>query len=356
MNSGSLLSARLNLNPVAVLTIVLILAVFIGLLYGLSKLLQTYFESSVYSEKNKNKPTTKHHINQIAKKLNCDKKEYELLKEIFTSHPLPNIIFAIKSYEYFEPYFKEKFIEMESKNTDEQTKFSLFSLRSKIFSTFQITNKIKNTKMIPVNSILTFTPSRGIHYQLKLVDSTINELFLELPPNFHESDKPEELSKIKLVFIYTDFSSYSFETRVIRFQKGKNNSTILVCTHTDKLISLQRRSFSRIELNVKCRFSSVKVQNNKNNADYIINEKVHEGILADSSAGGCRILTNLPIKAEQYIFIDGALDGKNDYKAIGKILRTTKNKKDEYILHIKFVKIDVSIINKINAVACNYKV
>ena len=161
------------------------------------------------------------------------------------------------------------------------------------------------------------------------------------------------------MFVYKNSNPYNLETRVVRYQKGKNNTDLLVCSHTDKITPLQKRMAPRMDLNIVCDFSSVKVEKSINHkkeiTNYIPSDKMHGGILADVSAGGCRIFTRLPIKAEQHIFIKGHLDGKNDASAIGIILRTTKNKKDEYILHIKFLEITESTINSINTAACGYK-
>ena len=50
-------------------------------------------------------------------------------------------------------------------------------------------------------------------------------------------------------------------------------------------------------------------------------------------------------------------EGDSDLK-INEILANNKgnfkNKNDEYILHIKFEKIEESVVNRINGVACHY--
>ena len=44
-----------------------------------------------------------------------------------------------------------------------------------------------------------------------------------------------------------------------------------------------------------------------------------------------------------------------DYdQATGTIVRTTKRSDGIYILHIKFTKIDVKVVNKIQAMVCKY--
>ena len=188
-----------------------------------------------------------------------------------------------------------------------------------------------------------------------LVDTNQSELHFQLPEDLPAQDRPAILSKIKLIFVYKDSMPYEIEVRVVRYQKGKKDTDLLVCTHSDKIYSRTKRAFPRIDLFQDCKFSSVKPEIEGDKTEYKASEKIHEGQLLDISAGGCRITTKLAIKAEQYLKVTAPLDGKTEDSAIGFIIRTTKTKNDEYILHIKFVKIEKNIVNRINALACGYE-
>ena len=79
-----------------------------------------------------------------------------------------------------------------------------------------------------------------------------------------------------------------------------------------------------------------------------IQNSVFEGALSEAK------LRELKLK------IKGIIDPSEDSiiiftNKIGFIIRTTKTKNDEYILHIKFVKIEKNIVNRINALACGYE-
>ena len=126
--------------------------------------------------------------------------------------------------------------------------------------------------------------------------------------------------------------------------------------HTDKVVPLQKRLAERIELQLPCKFSSVKAKQVAGKTDYDVGEKEHDGTLEDVSTGGCRIITELAIKPEQYIFIKGAMNRKVEDSAIGQIVRTTKRADSVYVLHVRFLKIDLAVTNRIQAVAVGYDV
>lgn len=355
MNSGSLISSRLNLNVfpfLAVLAAIIVLILFA--LYIMPKITARIEESS-YSEKNRNKPTTSKNIQRTAKNLKLTKDEKKILSAVFLKNPVPNIRFAVKNAEIFEQYLKEAYFNYREKE-DEESIGLLFELRKKIYKNGEISKILKHSRNIPVGTIFTYTPSQGIHYKLKLSQSLPMEFALEFPKEISSEDKPASLSKISFKIIHTDSSAYSIETRVLRYQDGKSGETLLICPQTDKVTPLQKRTSPRIELGGKCAFYPAKKEvGRKNKVTFSKIEKRHLGILKDASAGGCQIATDIPIKAEQYLYIEALFDGITPAAAYGKILRTTKKRNSEYNLHIKFERIELRTKNRINAAACHYE-
>lgn len=354
MNTGSPILARINLNLSMVLIVALGILALFAVLYFIARGIEKYRDSKAYAEKNKDRKTTAKEINSFAKKAELEKEEKEILYHIFKAHPLPNINFAIKDPAAMEQYLKEEFTVLDTAN-DETGKKAIFTLRNKISKTVEPDLTIKDSKLIPLKTAFTFTPSQGIHFALVLVESTPGEMHFLLPQDLPQEDKPQILSKVTLIFVYKNSLPYEIEARVVRYQKGKNNSDIMVCGHTDRIKKRKKRLYPRLELRAGCRFSFASIEKTENGEEYKTSGKVHEGILADSSAGGCRIITKLPIKPEQYITIRAPFDGNEEEEATGFIIRTTKNKNEEYIIHIKFVRISDSTANRINAAACGYK-
>ena len=353
MNSGSPIAARLSINILSVLLVALIAATILVILWGISKILEKYKISDSYAEKSKNRPTSKKNINEISKRAKLSTDEKQLFSKICTEHPLPNINYILNKTNTFNSYLKSEFNSL--KNTeDENAKSVIFSLRAKLVKTFE-SSAIKTSRVIPIGTTFNYTPSQGIHFLTVLVDSNQYELHFQLPEDLPAQDRPAILSKIKLIFVYKDSMPYEIEVRVVRYQKGKRDTDLLVCTHSDKIFSRTKRAFPRIDLFQDCSFSYVKPEIDGNKTEYKASEKIHEGQLLDISAGGCRITTKLAIKAEQYLKVTAPFDGKTEACAIGFIIRTTKTKNNEYIIHIKFVKIEKNIMNRINALACGYE-
>ncbi len=353
MDSGSPITARLELNVFALLIIAVVMLILIVILWLVSLNAEKHKIYADYIEKNKNKPAKRKEINELARRAKFSKDEKDLFCELCSAHPLPNIRYVLTRTTDFDTYLKTRFEELNSQNDENQIAV-LFSLRAKIYKTFESTEIIKNTRLIPVETPFTFTPSRGVHHIFILVAANPQEMHFQLPLNILPEEKPEILSKIKLIFIYKDNTPYEIEARVVRYQKGKNDSELLICAQTDRIVSRTKRAYPRLELFQTCRFSSVKTETKDGKTEYKVSEKQHEGNLLDISAGGCRISTKLPIKAEQYIHINSNFGIKEEKEATGIILRTTKTKTEDFILHIKFVKIAKHTLNQINALTSGY--
>ena len=359
MDSGSLIAARLNINPLVAFSVTAGLVFLILCFWLFNKLFTKYRQTLEYAEKNKDRPSSKKDITAIARKASLTDEETLMLMEICERNKIPNIIFAIKDCDIIESWLLEHF-KIISRIGNEITKKRLFSIRTKLLSIISKEIVLKNSRAIPLQTTLVFTPSQGIHHSFTIVNSNQEELWLELPHELTQDEKPEILSKVKVNFEYTNRTPYEMENRVIRYQKDKNNKDILICAQTDSITPLQKRSHQRLNLNIPCKFASVKTEvtseGKKSKTEYKPGEKYYDGILAEVSGGGCKILTSLPIKPEQYLIVNGWLDGKADATAIGKIVRTTKNKKNEFSLHVKFVSIDDVTYNRINAAACGYSI
>ena len=282
MNSGSPITARLSLDIFTVLCVALVILVVIAILWFISYAVENYKNSDTYTEKNKNRPTSKKNIRDLSKRAQLSKPEKELFTKICTAHPVPNINYALKNTEIFDSYLKEAFIQFKDAKNEKDKKV-LFSLRVKMIKFFKSSSVIKNSRVIPTGTSFNYTPSQGIHHLLYLVDSNSSEMYLQLSDDMPEEDRPPILSKIKLIFVYKDSNPYEIEVRVIRYQLGKNNKTLLVSSQTDQVSSRTKRAYPRIYLFQKCIFSSVKAETEGEKTQYKISEKTHEGQLMDIS-------------------------------------------------------------------------
>jgi len=355
-DSGSLIEDR---SGGLIMTFVIILVVLLAVISGiflLSKKIVSYKTSPEYIEKQKRRPTSVSDVNNIAKEAMLSKDEKDLLWRICKEHKTPNIEYLVKDSEHVESILKQQFNSLDIAN-DEENKANLFSLRKKLFRAFKQQIIIKNTKALDNGTVFTYTQTKGFHHKLNMVNNDSEDFILSIPKTLEQSnDLPGALSKINLIFEDKDSSPYEIETRIMRYQDGKDGDKQMIVVHTDKVIPLKKRQAERLELQLPCKFSSVKAStdNKKGTSHYETAEKEHDGTLEDVSVGGCRIITNLPIKPDQFIFIKGRMNRKDMDSAIGKIVRTTKRNDNLFILHVKFLKIDISTTNRIQAVVCGY--
>ena len=357
LQTGSPLQARLEVNIFAVILIVVAIIFVIAVVYAISRAISKYLNSPAYLEKKKNRPTSQKDINEISTLCTLVKEEKDMLTQICSVHRTPNIMYLARDYYMLNEVLKETFKTLDSAG-NESGKTNLFGLRKKLFKVYKQKDVIKHSKLISVNTIFTFTVEKGFHYKLPLVENNIDGLILNVPPLLKNEDLPKPLEKINFIFELEDGTPYNLETRVVRYQKGKENETQMIVVHSDKVATLQKREQERVELNLPCVFHSVKVatdgKGKKEKLQYIPSEKSYEGTLEDISTGGCRLVSTLPIKADQYIYIEGPFNAKQTDTAVGTIVRTTKRSDGIFILHIRFLKIDTKVVNRINAMVSKY--
>ena len=122
MNSGSPITARLSLDIFTLLFAALAILVVIALLWFISYAVENYKKSDNYTEKNKNRPTSRRNINDLSKRARLSKSEKELFTKICTAHPLPNINYALKNREIFDSYLKEAFVQLKKAKSENSKK------------------------------------------------------------------------------------------------------------------------------------------------------------------------------------------------------------------------------------------
>ncbi len=355
-DSGSPIEARTGgviFFWIMLLVVVIVAIVAVFLVY---KKISQYKNSPAYLEKQKKRPTNANDVAQIAKEAELSKAEKDVLSSICKDNKTPNILFLVQEIEQVESLLKQKFNEFVI-SENEQAKAALFSLRKKLIKTYKQVVIIKNSKGIETGTIFSYTVSKGFHHKFNLIENTPEGMILSVPKSVEQMNEvPKALSKISLIFEAKDGAPYEIETRVVRFQKDKNDQMQIVAVHTDNITPLQKRQMERINVQLPCTFSSVKAKSEDGGKKmhYDVTEKMHEGTLEDTSTGGCRIITKLAIKPEQYIFIKGPMNRSVEDSAIGQIVRTTKRSDNVYVLHVRFLKIDIAVTNRIQAVAIGY--
>lgn len=359
-NSGSTITARqeVGANLLTIILIVAVIIIGIACVYLISRAVSKYHNSPAYLEKKKKRPTTIKEINEVASLCGLIREEKEILIKICHEIRTPNIMFLVKEHSDLDKIFKNVYDSFKTAE-NEAGIYNLFSLRKKIFSFFRQKVIVKNTKFIEAGTEFTYTVSKGFHYKFCLLENNVDGLFMTVPSEINiETDMPKPLEKISLVFEVKTGAPYTLETRIVRYQDGKDGQKQVILVHSDKISGLQQRQQERADVDYPCKFNSVKVtaekKGKKDIVTYTPSNKDYDGELEDISTGGCRLCTDLPIKADQYINIKAPFNGKKMDSAIGVIVRTTKRSDNIFVLHIRFVKIDIPVVNRINAMVVHY--
>lgn len=359
-STGSTIQARQDLgqNLFAIIIVVMLIVIFIICIYFISRAITKYHNSPEYIEKQKNRPTSLKDIKTVAAACSLTKEEKDVLSVFCHKNKALNILYLVKNTESFDSLLKALFKEYDL-ISDEVSKQNLFSMRKKVLAFYTQKIVVKNTKFIKQGTSFIYTKEKGFHYRLILTENAVDGMIITIPNELDiKTDFPKPLEKILLVFDGPDGSPYTVETRIVRFQDGKDKKKQMIAVHTDKISNLQKRAQERVDTDSPCKFNSVKISSDKKGKAgapvYIPSEKDYDGELEDVSAGGCKLSTDLPIKAGQYINIKAPFDKKQLDSAIGIILRTTKRSDNVFVLHIKFLKIDLAVVNRINAMIIHY--
>lgn len=358
--TGSTIQARQELGQ-HLFSIILIVAIVVFLIiciYFISKAITKYHNSPAFLEKKKNRPTSLKDINEVVAFCSLEKDEKDVLTELCRKNKSPNILYLVKSKDTLDKLLKNLFREYDA-SSNENSKAALFSLRKKIFTAYNQKVAVKNSKFIENGTSFIYTREKGFHYRLFLAENAADEMILNIPNELNpETDFPKPLEKISFVFDAPDGTPYTLESRVVRFQQGKENQKQLIIVHSDKISLLQKRAQERVDMDSPCQFNSVKVTSDRKGKSgqqiFTPSEKNYDGELEDISSGGCKISTDLPIKAGQYINIKGDFNRRQTDSAVGIIVRTTKRSDNVFVLHIKFIKIDLAVVNRINAMVIHY--
>lgn len=302
---------------------------------------------------NPDRATTKNDINYIAKVLNLTLEEKEILWTISQKNNIKNLWLQLKNNEVIDSIFKSEF----SKLTKEEDISTLFSIRNKIDFYSSINSAINSTKTLPEGLILTYILEND-RYTCKIIANTEEGLVLSVPKDVLGNEiKPQTLTKIMLSFITANKLAYNLRTRIIRYQT-RNESEVIV-THTSDIQILHRRNQKRIPFNPRCIFSAVQVitggQGKSTTIDYKPLEKKHNGTMVDISSDGCCIQTELPIKIQQYIYIEVEIEKTKTDFLTGLIVESEYiSSKNNYILHIQFVRISTETKNRIYSLVYDY--
>ncbi len=350
---NSPLAARMNPAIYVVLIFALAISGILGIVFFILKKRKQAEETPEWIEAQAKRKTKRKDVEVFSEKYKLKPDEENFLWKMCRKYEIPNILFAVKKFSSIEPYFEKYY--SQNKNTSQADINLMFRLEFKLERIFAASVVISSTKMIAKNSKISEIFPDGTKTDFFVYENTKDYLSIKITNEFFESpDKPENLAKVAFTFRTEAGMQYAFVSRILRYETDANGCQMIV-SHSSDLITKQQRHFKRINVNEKCKFSSIKIETTKKSEKKLVPaEKKYECMLTNISGGGCCISTTLPIKENQMTYIEISLaDG--EYGVFGTIVKTRKSKTQGiFNLHIKFCNISVEVQNKILAKVYGY--
>lgn len=350
--NGSPLDARQNPEVYGILGYFIIAIVILIGIWILHKLMEKHRKSQAYIDAQKEKPCKFNHVTDLAKKINLSKEEVLLLWKICRITSAKNIFYNYTDEDYVETIFKTAYKKLVEKNADVNELYNLFRLRFHIDKEVSFTRFISSSTNIPEGTVLSYPAASGFQYPFTLVKNDKNGLHLSIPDSLEETseDRPKELSKMAFIFNLANKQQYAIVTRVVQYLTLPNDEKELLVTHATTICPQSRRNSKRFSVNRDCKFSAVEfVENGKGPAEMKPKENKYDGYIVDLSEGGCKMLTSLPLKQKQYIYLRFEIQGKTE-GVFGHIADTKTNMDaGMFAVHIGFKQTDTAFKTRLLA-------
>lgn len=326
---------------------VIVIAICVIILIFLGKLFFTKFK-----KQNKKKPSKKQ-LRDITEKYHLTEKELSFLWETIKENKISNIQDFLTDTQKLDCIFKDKYEYLTIDRND------FFILREKLEYHAKSKNIITSTKIIPLSQKLHLITAKNDHYEVEIKKNEKQGLFVSIPKNVYgDFIHLDELQKINVYLEIPNELAYRFTTHVLAYENLTDNYLILA--HSNKIEVINQRLYRRKNFNFECYFSPVQIISGGNGKtpeiDYKILDKEHHGFIKDMSGGGCRIQSTLNIRQNQYMYVHFQNDDNKKIDFIGIVVQTTLNEtKENYIYHVKFVRVNQETRIKIYEMIYDYK-
>lgn len=357
LTSGSPIAARATFPIITFFLILFSIALFIILLWLLFKKIDDYHKSEKYLEKEKNRLTNKKDIANIAKYYHIPKAQENILWEICQLSKCKNFSYVMKDTNELYDLFKSSYETFVQNSISDIKLNNFFNLLYKLETIAAQAKTVSSTKILKIGSVVFYLNSKGEKFPMYVIKNTNDSFSVEMPEFLYNSERrPKLLEKQRFVIKTDDGITFSFISRIMRYEQTAENQCLMLIAHSDKLNTTVQRHYRREFFEEMIKFSAVKFkQNNEDNKDiFIYSDKIYDGKLTNISAGGCCIETNLPVKEYQHICLYLDRIGISE-KVIGVIKRTRKLEDGNFALHIQFVKISLESKNILYTLVYKYQ-
>lgn len=343
------LQARTNM-PFATFFIIfgILLGILVAIFFGL-KILHEYHKSEKYINKIKDRITTPKDLSVFGKSHNLTNEEIRLMNTLCKYTQVKNINYSLKTNTDLLNLFRKAYNFFRENGHDEETISLFFKILYDLEQNLSQIKPLSSSNQIEVGTTISYLTENMEKLPFSVVKQSAEALYVEIPGFLYNSpDKPKPLDKLRFTFKTKNGLTYNFISRVIRYDTTHSDHIIMIISHSEKLSSNVQRHYKRDYCNMECFFSPIIINNksNENGDIYSVSSKKYPGKLSNVSAGGCCIVTELPIKDHQYLCVD-IPELEVDEKFIGIIKKTRRLTAKTFALHIQFTRISLNSRNSI---------
>ncbi len=234
----------------------------------------------------------------------------------------------------------------------EKNKTLLFTIREAIDNKRRAAKNITTTRSLQKEQPFTLITKGEEHYQMKVYQNITDGLVCPAPRDSFGNELRLPLwSGLQCLLSTRTGQSYQFNTRILRFESGLNE-TKMVLAHSNSIKPMPNRNHDRKLFETACYFSQVTVANvvNGRNTEHKFypSLKAYGGTIIDISVGGCSIRTKEPLVQGEYLQIICNLEKKIEETIIGKVKRIViPADKSAPLMHIQFAKMSRATMNRI---------
>ena len=342
------LQARQNfpfLLAILILALIFGIIILLGVIY---KIYKQYTNSEKYINKQKNRETNKKDLIKLQKFFNLKPEETDFLYYLSKLISSKNIYYILKDINSIQSFFKECYEKLIWIDNSDKKINDMFKLSYKLENHIAEHKKLLSTKQIQPGAVVFFITKEGEKLPFYCAVNNTDFFSLEIPDFFYQKkDRPHNLDKANFIFKPHNGLSYSFSSRVIRYNKDAENKIYMIVSHTENLHVELQRHYKRETIECEALFTPIKISN-VSNRPIITTSKYYNGKLINISGGGCCIKTNLPIKEKQNIGVKVPFL-ELETPLFGIIKKTRRLPDGNFAIHIQFIKYTLKEQNKILA-------
>lgn len=361
-NSGSPILAR-QTAPIFLIFICILIIFSLIILAGLLvKKYLLYKKSEKYLSKEKARFTKKKDLRKLQRDFNLTKEELSFLAYLSKLVKSTNLFYLFKENIQIQNFFRTAYDKLKEKDSSDLIINNFFKLSYKVENYFAQSKHLLSTRQIQPETIVFYITKEGEQFPFTLTNNHKEAFVLEIPDFFfNKNDKPKELEKIPFTFKTNTGLSYTFTSRIIRYEtKAENDSDntkkhFIYVGHTENLSVQVQRHYKRETIECDSLFSPVNTSINEKTGEkiYMYTDSDYRGKLINISGGGCCLKTKLPIRENQHIGIKVPFIDIN--KPIVGIIKKTRRLSDgNFALHIQFIQYTIEEQNKILAFVYKY--